>query len=122
MTRSFRALLLVLTLIGGMTLAGGVRASSGALTYEEARAIICQPSLSWDCGTMLAISWRESRWTPSAVNYDCGSDGTYRLTCFGLLQVLSPCECGLLDPYQNVASAYDKYLNGGVSVHWRATE
>lgn len=117
MTRSFKALLLVLTLIGGMTLAGGVRASSGALTYEEARAIICFPGSEWSCPVMLGIAVRESGLDNTAVNKDSGC------ACLFQIHPIHGNNQGLLtsDPYACTAAAYRLFLAAGYTP-WRATE
>lgn len=124
MTRSLRALLLTLPLIVPFVVLRphASDASPWTLTRDEARSVICFDGSLWPCEQMLDIASRESGLQPGAVNRDCGNDGTYRYVCWGLLQVLSPCECGLLDPYENVYRAYEKYINGGVAVHWRNTQ
>lgn len=122
MTRPLRALLVSLVLIAPFVASAPSQAQDGALTRDEARAVICFDGAAWDCEQMLDIAKRESGYTPSAVNRDCGNDGSYQYICWGLLQVLSPCECGLLDPHENVRRSHEKYLHGGVAVHWRATQ
>ena len=42
------------------------------LTYADVHAIVCQPSYTWNCETMMAIAYRESRFDNTAVNPESG--------------------------------------------------
>lgn len=66
---------------------------------------------------MVSISYRESRFVPSAINYDCYPYHINPATgqpyiCIGLLQVLGE-SMALQDPYYNVEISYQKWLLSG---------
>lgn len=91
----------------------GIGHAEGPLAYEEAYAAVC--SYDWDCTYFLEVAWRESNWTPSAVNEDCDLSGTYRVKCYGFLQLESGwgSKTELLDLKTNLDRAYALYLLSG---------
>jgi hypothetical protein len=77
----------------------------------DVEAVIC--SYDWDCETALGFAWRESRYQPAVINYDCDSRHPGTLRCFGTFQ-LAEGDCGLtdeemLDLRQNVRCAYEMW-------------
>ncbi len=101
---------IILTIAQGISVSP-TQADSYSLTEPQIRELICRPEYKWDCETMVWTSYRESRWTPGAINYDCYP---YHFTngrpyiCYGLLQLIERPDT--LDPYYNIQESYNLWL------------
>lgn len=89
-----------------------------ALSDQELRAALCQPHFQWNCEWVVARAKRESGGDPAAVNRDCDLSGTYRLQCWGLLQLESGWApngdvLALLDLWTNIEISHWVYVNEG---------
>lgn len=80
-------------------------------------SIICAPSLRWDCGTMLAIAWRESRLDNTAVNPYSGA------ACWFQIHPIHGYDSRVLtsDPWACTFAAYDLFLESEYKP-WRVHE
>lgn len=108
MTRSFRALIVVLTLAFALIVFAPEVKASYSLTADEAVSLIC--SYDWDCETALAVAWRESNWQPHAYNAGCSCAGLFQIH-----RVHGHSLSTLFDPEMNTEIAYQLWLKEG----WR---
>jgi hypothetical protein len=99
-----------LVLIAAVAMCAPPKASESAyaLSGDEAVSIICAPQYAWDCETALAITWRESRWQPTATNPYSGAAGIWQIHPIHR-QPLSVS----FDPEAATAFAYQLYMERG---------
>jgi hypothetical protein len=117
--REVRVALVVIALATTPTFSHGKVFADDALSREEAETVLCQPRFHWDCAWVVNKAWRESRFKPEAINWDCDGDGSYRHRCYGFLQLEEGWApngdvAALLDLWTNIQIAHDRiYMASG---------